>query len=135
KWHDNPNAYVQDCKSVASTVRLPFFPQELRTGYNALMRTKREKRTADLATLYARFVDRHSAEWRTQCAIVCRERSRKLGLLNQQGVCSVADLLSRLPSLSPGLKKFGIDLIWLLEIRQAIPVVLEVMLDPKSDRG
>lgn len=99
------------------------------------MRTKREKRTTDLATLYARFVDRHSTEWRDRCAIVCRERSRKLELLNKQGVRSVADLLSRLPLLSPGLKRFGIELTWLLRIRPAVPVLIDVMLDSKSDRG
>jgi hypothetical protein len=33
------------------------------------------------------------------------------------------------------LKDFGIELTWLLKIRQAVPVLVDVMLDPKSDRS
>src|SRR5579863_1388410 len=85
--------------------------------------------------LFARFVNRQSAEWRTRCAVVCRERSRKLGRLQKHGVCNVADLLSRLSYLPRNLKDFGIELTWLLKIRQAVPVLVDVMLDPKSDRS
>ncbi|MBI3865623.1 MAG: hypothetical protein HY290_27435 [Planctomycetia bacterium] len=80
------------------------------------------------------FVEQQSEEWRVQCAVVCRERAQKLGLLKRQRVRTITDLQSRLLGLSPSLKLFGIELIWILGIRQAIPVVLEVMLDQKSDR-
>src|ERR1700730_8212848 len=92
--------------------------------YNAGMVTTRQRPTNDLATLYARFLEQQSEEWRTQCAVVCRKRARKLGILNRQGVRSTANLLTRLPSLSPSLKLFGIGLTWLLGIRRAVPVLL-----------
>ena len=99
------------------------------------MSGQRKKATGELASLYSRFVERQSEEWRARCAYVCRERSRCLDQLNKRGVRSIADLLRRFPQLAPSLKHRGIDLICLLRIRRAIPVLLELMLHEKSDRG
>jgi len=99
------------------------------------MSVARQKPTDELAILYTRFLEQHSEEWRTRFIAVCRERARQIALLNKQGVRTVADLLSRLPCLSPKLKMFGIELTWLLKIRQAVPVLLEVLLEPKADRA
>jgi hypothetical protein len=96
---------------------------------------RKRNRTTDLATLYARFVDGQSEEWRARCAVVCRERSRKLSRLHKQDVRSVADLLSQLPRLPPSLKYFGVELTWLLKIRRAVPVLIDIMQDQKSNRG
>jgi hypothetical protein len=54
---------------------------------------------------------------------------RQLDRLKKYRIITVADLLERLPRLSPGLKYFGIELILLLDIQQAIPVLLDLMSD------
>jgi hypothetical protein len=89
----------------------------------------RKKRTSDLAALYSRFLAQQSQESRERCATVNRDRARKLGRLQRQGVITVADLLGRLTCLSPGLKQFGIELITLLKIQQAIPILLDLIFD------
>ena len=91
------------------------------------MTGQRKKTTSELATLYALFLTQQSDELRLRCAAVCHDRARSLGRLHKQGVVTIADLLERSASLSPNLKRFAIELILLLRIRQAIPVLLELM--------
>lgn len=93
------------------------------------MSTQQNKRTSELAALYALFLAKESEEWRTRCAVVCRDRAHGLARLRKQGVVTVADLLERLPSLGTSLQRFGIELTSLLELRLAVPVLLELMSD------
>jgi hypothetical protein len=44
-----------------------------------------------------------------------------------QGIVTLSDLLVRLPRLTPGQKRFGIELIRVLEVREAIPTLLTLM--------
>ena len=91
--------------------------------------------TTELARLYSRFLDRQSAEWRDRLPILCRARARFVERLKKRGICSTADLTAQLSRLSPSQKFSGIDLICILKIRRAIPVLLELMLEKKCDRG
>ncbi len=49
-----------------------------------------------------------------------------LGRLRAKGVVTVAQLLKRLPRLSPGLRQFGIELIDLCSIHRAWPILIEL---------
>jgi hypothetical protein len=89
------------------------------------------KLTDELATRYEQLIERWSAEKRTEPRAVRRERVQKLRRLKKQGTHTVTDLLKRLPSLSLNLKQFGIQLIMLLKIKQSIPILLNLMSDPK----
>lgn len=99
--------------------------------------TSTPKLTDDLGALYSQMVDRRdsqkvdrqSEEIRDRCQRVNRERFRNLDRLAGQGVVTVGDLIARLPSLSPGRKRFGIELVYLLKVRQAVPVLLELLSD------
>ena len=94
------------------------------------MSRPRIRPTSKLTTQYSLFLAQQSDEWRKRCAVVCRDRQRKLDQLLKQGVVTVADLLERLPSLSSSVKQFGIELIALLRVHAAIPNLLELMSDP-----
>ncbi len=85
------------------------------------------KLTDDLAMLYSQYVVRQSKDLRTRCRQSNREYSRKIDRLAKQGILTVADLIAQLPCLSPGMKYFGIQLISRLKLRQAIPVLLELL--------
>ena len=89
------------------------------------------KLTDELATQYEQLIEQWSAEKRTEPRAVHRERVQKLRRLKKQGIHTVADLLKRLPSLTLSLKHFGIQLIMLLEIQRSIPILLDLMSDPK----
>jgi hypothetical protein len=99
------------------------------------MTRKRDLLKTDLATLYERFLGQQPKELRERCAAVNRDRNRKLDRLRRRGVVTVADLLERLPRLSSGLKQFGIELVSLLKIHQAIPVLLELIFDRRVRLG
>jgi hypothetical protein len=90
---------------------------------------KRELLESDLATLYERFLSQQSEEMHKRCAPANRDRKRKLNRLRRRGVVTVDDLLERLPRLPSGLKRFGIELVTLLKIHQAIPVLLDLISD------
>ncbi len=98
--------------------------------YNARMSAHRKRPTDDLAALYSQRLTRRSAEQLTSRALVNPDWVRKIDRLGKQGVSTVGDLLDRLPRLSPDLKQVGIELIALLRIRQAIPVLLDMISEP-----
>jgi hypothetical protein len=79
--------------------------------------------------LYSQFLAQQWVEIRQRSANAERDRARKLGQLQRQGVTTVADLLERLSHLSPGLKRFGIELIGHLNLQQAVPILLELIPD------
>jgi hypothetical protein len=90
---------------------------------------KRGLLKSDLVALYDGFRDRQSEELRQRSAVAHRERNRKLNQLRRRGVVTVADLLEQLPRLPARLKHFGIELVSLLKIHQAIPVLLDLIYD------
>jgi hypothetical protein len=95
------------------------------------------KRIDDLATLHVRWVAEvsrgsldetgHQARWNRKC-------SRTIARLAKQEVTTIGDLIARLPHLSRDLKQFGIWLLPVLQARQAIPALLE-LLDDKDVRA
>jgi hypothetical protein len=93
------------------------------------MRRKSETQQTELTVLYERFLGRQSPEMQERRAAVNRDRARKLRRLQKRGVFTVADLLEQLPRLPAGLTQFGIHLISILKIRQAAPVLLDMMSD------
>ena len=95
------------------------------------MTRKSEVRQTELTVLYERFLRQQSPELRERCVAANRDRARQLRRLQKRGVCTVGDLLDQLPRLPGGLKQFGIHLISILRIRQAAPVLLELMSDRK----
>lgn len=86
--------------------------------------------TDSLAERYARFLKRQGDDWCAQFSTVCRQRQRAVQNLNNRGIVTIADLLSRFSSLSSRLKHSALDLIAILKIRQAIPVLLAALPDP-----
>jgi hypothetical protein len=93
------------------------------------MTVQRKEWTSDLAALYAQFLGQQPEDSHERHAIANRSRARKLGRLQKQGIITVVDLLERLTRLSPRLKEFGIELISILNIHEAIPVLLDLMSD------
>lgn len=89
------------------------------------------KLTDELATLYRGFLEQWAAANSSQNPAVHQERVQGLRRLKSRGVVTVANLLERLPGLSLNLKQFGIQLIMLLRIQQSIPILLDLMSDPK----
>lgn len=57
-------------------------------------------------------------------------RQRTLRTLNKRGIVTIADLLGSFSSLSSRLKHSALDLIAILKIRQAIPVLFAASTDP-----
>jgi hypothetical protein len=86
--------------------------------------------TDKLATLFARFVEGYAGGNRG-LRNVNAQRARRLARLEQKGVVTVGDLLKRLPVLPKKSKEFGVELMYLLGIRQAIPLLLQMWIDPK----
>ena len=82
---------------------------------------------------YSRFLQRQGEDWCRKCASVCRERRRALQRLRKLGIVTVADLLEQFPGLSQRLKHSALDLIAILKIRQAVPVLFAA-LEEKSVR-
>jgi hypothetical protein len=95
------------------------------------MTRKSEERQTELTVLYERFLRRQSRESQERCVAANRDRARQLRRLQKRGICTVGDLLDQLPRLPGGLKQFGIHLISILQIRQAAPVLLDLMSDRK----
>lgn len=89
------------------------------------------KLTDDLRTLYRQLIEQWSAEERSQRKFLHRECIGDLRTLNRAGIQSVAELLKELPGLPTRKKAIGIQLIRILNIRQGIPVLLELMADPE----
>jgi hypothetical protein len=93
------------------------------------MANRRERATDDLAALYARHLRKCKARgWGSPA--VHRERERKLARLRAKGVVTVPQLIDRLPTLSGGLKLFGIDLVGFCDIHRAWPVLVALMANP-----
>jgi hypothetical protein len=93
------------------------------------MRVKRIKLTSELAALLSHRSGKQPNAESSLNSVANRKRARQLDRLKKHRVVTVADLLERLPRLSPGLKYFGVELIQLLEIQQAVPVLLDLMSD------
>jgi hypothetical protein len=90
------------------------------------MADRRATTSDDLAALYARHLQECKERgWGSPA--VHRERARNLARLRATGIVTVSQLLDRLPSLSPALKGFGIELIDLCEIHQAWPILVDFM--------
>jgi hypothetical protein len=88
------------------------------------------KSTDVLATLCSQFVARRpewSCDWFREC-------SQKIVRLAEQGIVTVDDLVSRLPDLSTAKQQLGLHLVSVLAIRQAVPVLLE-MLPNRANRA
>jgi hypothetical protein len=86
-------------------------------------------KSTNLKVLYSRFLERGSEKPSARCVTVDRDRARKLDRLQQHGVITITDLLERLPRLPPKLKLFGIQLVHLLKVHQAVPVLIQMMSD------
>lgn len=87
------------------------------------------KLTDDLATLYRKLIKKWSTEERSQRQYLHQQCVRDLRTLNRAGIQSAAELLKELPGLPTKKKLIGIELIRVLNIRQGIPVLLELMAD------
>ncbi|WP_075095853.1 hypothetical protein [Planctomyces sp. SH-PL14] len=85
------------------------------------------KQSDSLAALLARFHERQSENWRRQFRAVVRERNRGVEKLVSHGVVTVGQLLERLSGLSQRLSIVGIELISLLRIGQAAPLLVDLM--------
>jgi hypothetical protein len=93
------------------------------------MANRRDSTSDDLAALYARYLqDAAKRGWRSPA--MNRVRARNLARLRASGIITVSQLLDRLPSLSPALKRFGIELIDLCAIHQAWPILVDFMSEP-----
>ena len=90
------------------------------------------KLTDNLLALFSRFLAKQSAEFRENCGTVNSKRVRDLQRLRKLGIETVSELLARLPGFSPGLKQSAIHFTWLLKIRQAVPVLVEMLPDRKT---
>jgi hypothetical protein len=99
------------------------------TGITFFVERPMPKLTDDLVTLHTRFVGQRSEDMRDRCGKMDREHTHKLRLLAKQKVVTVANLISRLPQLSLSAKRFGIWLISVLKVRQAVSVLLGLMSD------
>jgi hypothetical protein len=87
------------------------------------MADRRPAPTEDLATLYARHL-RYAAKRGWATPVADRYRARMLTRLRAKGVVTVAQLLKRLPGLSPASRQFGIDFIGLCSIHRASPILI-----------
>jgi len=81
----------------------------------------------NLKVLYSRFLKRGTEKPSARRVTVDRDRARKLDRLQKHGVITTVDLLESLPRLSPDLKLFGIELVRLLNVYQAVPVLIQMM--------
>src|SRR5258707_177444 len=87
------------------------------------------KSNANLAGLYSQFLEKQGEEWRIKCVEVCRERQRALQRLKKNDVVTIVDLFARFPGLPASLKLSAIDLISILKIHQAVPVLIDSLTD------
>src|SRR5438552_3255987 len=83
----------------------------------------------DLRRLYSKFLDRQRKDWLGRTLAIHRERLSIISRLERAGVKAAEDLLNRLPSLPLALKRNAIGLVWLLKIRGAIPIILDLISD------
>lgn len=88
------------------------------------------KLAVELRDLLARRITQQNAEMRASRQRANRECSRKVARLAKQRILTAADLIAQLPYLSPAMKRSGVELISLFGIRQAVPVLLELLSDP-----
>jgi hypothetical protein len=73
-----------------------------------------------------RIQEKQFARWRVRLG---EDLSRKLDLLKRQRVITVGKLVERIPQLSVELKELAIEIINIMNIRQAIPALLELTAD------
>jgi len=85
------------------------------------------KRSDSLAVLLTRIHERQSEDWRKRCQAVSRERTRAVERLAARGVLTVGDLLERLSSLPLRQQVASIEIVSLLKIRSAAPLLLDLM--------
>lgn len=85
------------------------------------------KRSDSLAALLVCFHERQSESWRRSFRVVVRRRSRAVEKLASHGVVTVGHLLERLAGLPRRLSIAGIELVSLLRIGQAAPLLMEMM--------
>ncbi len=90
------------------------------------------KRSDQLVELYERLVANRSPESQRSCKAMDAKNARQLARMARQGVVTVDDLVNALPRLSPTPRDLGIWMINVLKMRQAVPVLLKLLLKPST---
>jgi hypothetical protein len=106
----------------------------LRNTHSVSDRTKpksRRRQHNDLTTCYHQFLETARGESNAPIPAVDRERRRTLARLARRGITTVGDLLHQLPALPTALRLSAIELIWLLKLRRAAPVLIGMMSVPE----
>jgi|SRR5579872_5796404 len=82
-----------------------------------------------LAGLYSKMLEKQGEEWRRRCAAIHQQRRRALLQLKKKGIVTIADLLAGFSGISSKLKLSTMDLISILQIHQAAPVLIDSLPD------
>lgn len=95
------------------------------------MNRRRRPSTKNLKALYDHFLDERGEEWQAELRDSIRDIKRELTQLEKRGVVTTDDLANQLTQLPPKLRRTGMYLIMVCNVREAIPVLLELVSDPK----
>ena len=87
-----------------------------------------------LTELYSAFVAKRSEESRASCSDMDRKNGRHIARLAARGVTTIPELIAALPELPPKLKDFGLWLISVLKVREAEPLLLNMVHNGPSFR-
>ena len=85
------------------------------------------KQSDILAKLHARFVSRRPADSPKQLHAMDRRHAKQIERMAEQGIVTVSDLIDALPRLSRARRRLSMWLISVLKIRQAVPVLFDLL--------